>query len=221
MVQLHVDSCSKSVDELFILSLASPCLFVYAICCIRAGLGNIVESMQTSSLCKVMPSTTLKDPDFRGINYIKSKVTDVFLDFHGTLTVGTPQAHDYLLPLLDKCRGLRVTDVVDPAFSDGLITWEQLDKKMASHVNDVQLDMSDSSLFGATVVQNMLGESLRGSVQHGIRLHLLTMRTPQTHKALLKAAGYDVSLFQSWLGLSIWSEIRVYNISLTTGTATV
>ena len=58
----------------------------------------------------------------------------------------------------------------------------------------------EKSLLGSLEVRQRLESSLKLLVCSGIRLHLLTMGTPQTSKALLGAAGYDLSLFYSFLG---------------------
>lgn len=131
-----------------------------------------------------------------------SAVTDVFLDFDGTLTAGARRAHDYVVPLLEKCCGLRVTDVLNPEaiHMHGVITWEQLDRKMALFVEEIQLDLSDSSLFGSVATRRSLQGTLQKLVEGGIKLHVLTMGTPQAQKALMRKAGYNVELFEDFLG---------------------
>ena len=130
-----------------------------------------------------------------------AKVTDVFLDFDGTLTASNKEGvSGYVLPLLERCRGLRVSDCAqDPQGSEGSeINWSGLDERMAAAADAV--DFSDSSVLGSREVREQLQNSLQRLVSSGIRVHLLTMGTPQTSKALLGAAGYNLDLFSSFLG---------------------
>ena len=128
-----------------------------------------------------------------------NKVTDVFFDFDGTLTASNQQGvSGYVLPLLEKCRDLRVSDCIEEA---QIFTWKDLDHRMASAVlGNADLDFSDTSVLGALETCQELQKSMEKLTSLGIGIHILTMGTPQTCKALLAAGGYNLSLFQSFLG---------------------
>ncbi|CAK9004594.1 unnamed protein product [Durusdinium trenchii] len=127
-----------------------------------------------------------------------TKVTDVFLDFDGTLTTSNHAGvSGYCLPLLERCGHLRVSDALD---GSGVSTWSDLDLRMAAATGEVALDYSDSSVLGSWEVRRQLQGSLETLVLQGLRIHVLTMGTPQTCKALLAAGGYDVNLFSHFLG---------------------
>eukprot|EP00933_Yihiella_yeosuensis_P026071 TRINITY_DN2022_c1_g1_i4.p1 TRINITY_DN2022_c1_g1~~TRINITY_DN2022_c1_g1_i4.p1 ORF type:complete len:275 (+),score=53.16 TRINITY_DN2022_c1_g1_i4:73-897(+) len=128
------------------------------------------------------------------------KVTDVFFDFDGTLSMGSGRALEYVVPLLQEVKGTWVTDDIDGSGKEGVVPWAVLDEKMAKHVPSASIDMSDLSVLGTLACRRSLNESLRVLCERGVRLHLLTMGTPQVQKALLEAGGYDLNLFDSWLG---------------------
>lgn len=128
-------------------------------------------------------------------------MTDVFLDFDGTLSVSNSRGiDDYVIPLLERMNDMRVTDDVDLVETEGATTWARLDLEMSHHVCQAAIDMSDHSLLGPRELRKNLNDNLRLLSNLGFRIHLLTMGTPHTQKALLEAAGYDVNLFCSWLG---------------------
>ncbi|CAE7229076.1 SCJ1 [Symbiodinium pilosum] len=127
-----------------------------------------------------------------------TRVTDIFLDFDGTLTASNQAGvAGYVLPLLEPCRHLRISDALE---NGGTLTWGDLDLHMAAATAEAVLDFSDSSMLGSREVRRQLQGSLETLVSQGLRLHVLTMGTPQTCKALLAAGGYDVALFSSFLG---------------------
>ena len=108
----------------------------------------------------------------------------------------------YVLPLLERCAGFRISDCIEgPSRGRDVLTWKELDLRMAAAVPEADLGLSgEKSLLGSLEVRQRLESSLKLLVCSGIRLHLLTMGTPQTSKALLGAAGYDLTLFYSFLG---------------------
>eukprot|EP00928_Gymnodinium_smaydae_P064047 TRINITY_DN47483_c0_g1_i1.p1 TRINITY_DN47483_c0_g1~~TRINITY_DN47483_c0_g1_i1.p1 ORF type:complete len:297 (-),score=33.58 TRINITY_DN47483_c0_g1_i1:158-1048(-) len=140
--------------------------------------------------------------DATASNVVPSEVSHVFLDFDGTLTSSTSCACHYLLPILNELRGHRICDAVDAqnASSSEVMTWDQLDSAMAACVPKVKEEIPFDLLFGPHSVRLMLGEALRMFREKGIGVHLLTMGTPRTCRALMEAAGYDTSIFLSWLG---------------------
>lgn len=149
--------------------------------------------------CKVLAPQRQRPPELTPVRVDPSRVTDVFFDFDATLTTRSLSGMTgYVLPLLEKFRGLRVCDRVDP---EGLmLTWEQLDARMAAAVPSAAIDVSETSFLGTIETRQRFQHSLKELVSAGIRLHVLTMGTAQTSRALLGAAGYNLGLFSSWLG---------------------
>jgi len=130
-----------------------------------------------------------------------SAVTDVFLDFDGTLTVKSTRRHEFMLPVMDRLRGLSVCDSAAAVPSaTGALSWSQYDAAMAECVPKVGIDVSDDSAFGPVAARAMLQDALDQLTAYGVRVHLLTMGTPLTCKALLQAAKYDTDAFHDWLG---------------------
>lgn len=152
---------------------------------------------------KQVAASKSRPSEVAAINYLPSAVTDVFFDFDGTLTAGSLRAHEYLLPLLEHQRGVRVWDSSGMAASpSGAISWAQLDAAMAACVPEAGIDFSDASVFGTRATRKLLQDALVAMKLRGVRMHLLTMGTPLTCQALLKGAGYDINVFQEWLGPS-------------------
>lgn len=147
---------------------------------------------------KVLAPDRVRPPEIPRCSLELTKVTDVFLDFDGTLTTSNHAGvSGYCLPLLERCGHLRVSDALD---GSGVSTWSDLDLRMAAATGEVALDYSDSSVLGSWEVRRQLQGSLETLVLQGLRIHVLTMGTPQTCKALLAAGGYDVNLFSHFLG---------------------
>ena len=71
-----------------------------------------------------MKATTAKQrpEDIAAVDLVASDVTDVFLDFDGTLTVSARSAFDYIIPiLLELPGGTRVCDAVHESASSDVI----------------------------------------------------------------------------------------------------
>ncbi|CAE8636450.1 unnamed protein product [Polarella glacialis] len=160
-----------------------------------------ISSSRGPGTTKLVAAERLRPADVAAISVRPEDVTDVFIDFDGTLTVKSDRAHEYLLPLLRMLPGQqRVSDSAYPDATPGVMSWADVDAAMAECVPRAELDFSETSVMGSAGCRVMLQQALLALKSQGVRLHLLTMGTPQTHKALLLAAGLDVSLFEDWLG---------------------
>ncbi|CAE7504060.1 SCJ1, partial [Symbiodinium sp. CCMP2456] len=153
-----------------------------------------------AKLCKSIAPGRLRPAEIPALKVDPGKVTDIFFDFDGTLTASNKEGvSGYVLPLLERCAGLRISDCIEgPSRGRDILTWKELDLRMAAAVPEAIL--GETSVLGSLAVRQHLASSLKLLVASGIRLHLLTMGTPQTSKALLGAAGYDLNLFCSFLG---------------------
>ena len=156
-----------------------------------------------AKLCKSLAPGRERPSEIPALKVDPAKVTDIIFDFDGTLTASNKEGvSGYVLPLLERCVGLRISDCIEgPSRGRDILTWKELDLRMAAAVPEAIPGVSgETSVLGSLAVRQHLESSLKLLVSCGIRLHLLTMGTPQTSKALLGAAGYDLSLFSSFLG---------------------
>mmetsp|Transcript_29885 Transcript_29885/g.64664 ORF Transcript_29885/g.64664 Transcript_29885/m.64664 type:complete len:335 (-) Transcript_29885:65-1069(-) len=161
------------------------------------------EIINADIIPKLVAPTRLRPPDVPQFSFSPSVITDVYVDMDGTLTESSSRAGEYILPLLSPFSGVLVTDCVYSDLSrTDIMSWSQLDDAMSRKLPEAILNVSDNSIFGTWSAREDVQDSLRTLVRCGLRVHILTMGTAKTCKAVLRAAGYDMRLFTDFLGPS-------------------